>query len=143
MPLQWTNPGWIQFYENGKEAIDTFDVLVARVHDIYSNRILSVLASMQEVTLQILPGDDEIWTVDEFLEKSEESCRQAAIELNRKSQMVEEAVEEVLDLVDKASQVFQKMIGIENDLFADLSKGKGNEWHAVFFFVKVMMHIQL
>lgn len=79
---------------------------------------------MQEVTLQILPGDDEIWTVEEFLEKSEESCRQAAIELNRKSQMVEEAVEEVLDLVDKASQIFQKMIGIENDLFADLSRGK-------------------
>lgn len=98
--------------------------MVARVHDIYSNRILSVLASMQEVTLQILPGDDEIWTLEEFLERSEESCRQAAIELNRKSQMVEEAVEEVLGLVDKASQIFQKMIGVENDLFADLSKGK-------------------
>lgn len=39
---------------------------------------------MQEVTLQILPGDEEIWTVDEFLEKSEEACRLAAIELNRK-----------------------------------------------------------
>lgn len=132
--FQWTNPGWTEFYENGKEAIDTFDVLVARVHDIYSNRILSVLASMQEVTLQILPGDDEIWTVDEFLEKSEESCRQAAIELNRKSQMVEEAVEEVLDLVNKASQIFQKMIGIENDLFADLSRGK-NSSKTIFLYM--------
>lgn len=78
---------------------------------------------MQEVTLQILPGDEEIWTVEEFLEKSEDSCRQAAIELNRKSQMVEEAVEEVLELVDKASQIFQKIMGSENDMFADLSKG--------------------
>ena len=106
---------------------------MARVHDIYSNRILSVLASMQDITLQILPGDEEIWTLDEFLEKSEDSCRQASIELNRKSQMVEEAVEEVLALVDKTSQILQKMIGVENDLFADLSKGKNITLVNVFF----------
>lgn len=37
-------------------AIDTFNVLVARVHDIYSNRILNVLMSMQEVQIQTLPA---------------------------------------------------------------------------------------
>lgn len=34
-------------------------------------------------------------------------CRNAAIELNRKSLMVEEAVEEVLELVKKAAQQFK------------------------------------
>lgn len=49
--------------------------------------------------------------MDEFLEKSEESCRKAAIELNRKSQMVSEAVEEVLNLVDKATETFKEIAG--------------------------------
>ncbi|XP_055923365.1 dynein axonemal heavy chain 5 isoform X2 [Eupeodes corollae] len=109
--INWTHHNWTEFYERCKQAIETFEVLVARVHDIYSNRILNVLMSMQDVSLQILPCDDEIWTVDEFLEKSEEACRKAAIELNRKSQMVSEAVEEVLSLVDKATATFKEIAG--------------------------------
>lgn len=73
--LQWTNPKWIDFYEKCKNAIETFNVLVIRVHDIYANRILNVLSAMQEVTLQTLPTGDELWTIEEFLEKNEESCR--------------------------------------------------------------------
>lgn len=52
---QWTNPKWSDFYEDCKEAISKFDILVGRVHDIYANRILQVLTSMQDVTLQTLP----------------------------------------------------------------------------------------
>lgn len=37
--------------------------------------------------------------------------RQAAIELNRKSQMISEAVEEVLSLVDKATETFKEIAG--------------------------------
>lgn len=36
-------------------AIETFEVLVVRVHDIYGNRILNVLMSMQDVQIQTLP----------------------------------------------------------------------------------------
>lgn len=108
----------MEFYEQCKEGINTFDILVQRVHDIYLNRVLFVLNSMQEISLQTLPID-ELWTVQEFLEKNEDACRAAAIELNRKSQMVEEAVEEILDLVQKASVIFRNMIGPENDLFGE------------------------
>lgn len=108
----------MEFYEQCKEGIKTFEILVARVHDIYTNRILFVLNSMQEISLQTMPND-ELWTVQEFLEKNEDACRAAAIELNRKSQMVEEAVEEVLELVQRASVVFRNMIGPENDLFGE------------------------
>lgn len=58
--------------------------------------------------------DDEKWTVEEFLENSEETCRAAAIELNRKSNMVSEAVEEVLNLVQNATQTFKAMIGADS-----------------------------
>lgn len=61
---QWTNQNWTQFYERCKQAIETFEVLVARVHDIYSNRILNVLMWMQDVSLQILPaGEWVVWHV--------------------------------------------------------------------------------
>ncbi|XP_037924624.1 dynein heavy chain 5, axonemal isoform X2 [Hermetia illucens] len=120
--INWIDPKWSEFYEKCKQAIETFDVLVGRVHDIYSNRILNVLMSMQDVSLQILPIDDEIWTVEEFLERNEEACRQAAIELNRKSQMVSEAVEEVLNLVDNAKQTFREIAGSDGLALFDMPK---------------------
>ncbi|KAG8296780.1 hypothetical protein J6590_049807 [Homalodisca vitripennis] len=112
--LNWTDPGWRNFVRNTTEAIRSFDVLVTRVHDVYTNRILQVLSSMQTITLHALPTE-EPWTVDEFIENTEGACRHAAIELNRKSQMVEEAVEEVLELVRKAAEVFKATH--ENDDF--------------------------
>lgn len=44
--------------------------------------------------------------------------RLAALELNRKSQMVSEAVEEVLELVQNAAITFRLIIGAENDVLA-------------------------
>lgn len=52
------------------------------------------------------------------MEKNEEACRLAALELNRKSQMVSEAVEEVLELVQNAAVTFRLIIGAENDVLA-------------------------
>lgn len=46
--------------------------------------------------------------------------RMAAIELNRKSQMVSEAVEEVLSLVQDATQKFKSMMSIVSD---DIGQG--------------------
>lgn len=94
-------------------AIETFDVLIIRVHDIYANRILNVLLAMQEITLLALPPEDDLWTVEEFVEHSEQTCRSAAIELNRKSSMIAEAVEEVLLLVNNALQECKAMFGPE------------------------------
>lgn len=53
--MKWTDSTWYDFYEKCKMAIETFNVLVARVHDIYSNRILNVLMSMQDVQIHTLP----------------------------------------------------------------------------------------
>lgn len=74
---------------------------------IYCARILQVLASMQKVTLHALPESDQPWMIEEFVEKNEEICRMAAIDLHRKSTMIEEAVEEVLQLVRKATDSFK------------------------------------
>ncbi|XP_049782831.1 dynein axonemal heavy chain 5 [Schistocerca cancellata] len=104
--ITWTNPEWKNFCNSTSEAIRNFDILVTRVNDVYSNRILKVLASMQKVCLHALP-QDEPWSVEEFLQQTEDICRNAAIELNRKSLMVEEAVEEVLELVRRAGEAMK------------------------------------
>nr|XP_033322692.1 dynein heavy chain 5, axonemal isoform X1 [Megalopta genalis] len=105
--LTWTNPEWQDFYQNTTEQIKDFDILITRVHDVYDNRILEVLSSMQKITLHMLPESDQPWTIEEFVEKTEEICRLAAVDLYRKSMMVEEAVEEVLDLVKNAAENFK------------------------------------
>lgn len=104
--LTWTNSGWKDFCQNTRDKIKTFDILITRVHDVYANRILQVLAIMQKVTLHALP-DDEPWNIDDFLEKNDDACRLAAIDLHRRSLMVEEAVEEVLQLVKNAADDFK------------------------------------
>ncbi|XP_045541937.1 dynein axonemal heavy chain 5 [Papilio machaon] len=101
--VTWTSEDWKEFIDRANSAIKSFDVLVTRVHDIYSNRIIYVLAGMQEVSLVNLP-EEVPWSMEEFIEHVESGSRNACIELNRKSLMVEEAVEEVLDLVKKAAQ---------------------------------------
>ena len=119
--LTWTSPGWKDFCQSTRDEIKTFDVLITRVHDVYANRILQVLASMQKITLHALP-EDQPWSIEEFVEKTEEACRIAAIDLHRRSLMVEEAVEEVLQLVKNAAACFKT--NAETDQY-DLGNGDG------------------
>ncbi|XP_015833540.2 dynein axonemal heavy chain 5 isoform X3 [Tribolium castaneum] len=101
--LTWVSSDWKKFVDRANDAINKFKVLTERVHDVYTNRVLEVLSTMQSVQLHALPEiDDEPWSVDDFCDKMDEVCRSAATELHRKSLMVEEAVEEILTLVRKA-----------------------------------------
>lgn len=36
--LTWTKSEWKTFCQNTREQIKTFDVLITRVHDVYTNR---------------------------------------------------------------------------------------------------------
>ncbi|KAL7304210.1 hypothetical protein TKK_0003404 [Trichogramma kaykai] len=118
--LTWTKPEWKEFTDDTREQIKQFDILITRVHDVYTNRILQVLASMQKITLHALP-EDEPWSIEEFVEKNEETCRVAAVDLHRKSLMVEEAVEEVLALVKSAAEKFKTSDDSEQFFFFDSS----------------------
>ena len=76
---------------------------------------------MQKITLHALPEDEEDpWSVEEFIEKNEETCRAAAVDLHRKSLMVEEAVEEVLALVKNAAGSFKRPDDIDQLVFLDI-----------------------
>ncbi|KAK9877873.1 hypothetical protein WA026_020099 [Henosepilachna vigintioctopunctata] len=115
--LTWVSSNWKEFVEKATNAIQKFKVLSYRVHDIYSNRVLEVLATMQTVQLHALPeADEEPWTISKFCDKTDEACRSAATELHRKSLMVEEAVEEILSLVTVINQSKKRHIWVLSQL---------------------------
>ncbi|KAK4873406.1 hypothetical protein RN001_015435 [Aquatica leii] len=110
--LNWVSSEWKSFVNNLNDALESFRVLVNRAHDIYTNRILEVLATMQNVSLHCLPEPyDEPWDIEYFCERTETICRNAASDLHKKSIMIEEAVEEVLDLVKKAQEKYPTTMG--------------------------------
>lgn len=100
----------------------------------YRARILEVLTSMQKVTLHALPESDQPWTIEEFVEKNEEICRMAAVDLHRKSTMIEEAVEEVLQLVRKATDSFKSTTNSNQFDFLSI---EGNAFLSIFEIVQL------
>lgn len=87
---------------------------------------------MQRITLHALP-EDELWDVFKFVEKTEECCRTAAVEFYRKSLLVEEAVEEILELVGKAATAFK---GTSDADQFDLMNDEGNQLTVLFHELK-------
>lgn len=51
----------------------------SRIHDVYNNRILQVLFSMQQISLHTFPDDGTTWSADAFLDRIDETCRQASM----------------------------------------------------------------
>lgn len=90
---------------------------------------------MQKITLHALP-EEEPWTVEEFVEKTDEACRAAAVDLHRKSLMVEEAVEEVLELVRNAADSFKGVL--DADQFSFLDEGNILNLSKYFSFIKIV-----
>lgn len=50
--LNWTNPKWKEFYENTKEQIKEFDILITRVHDVYDNRYQFLFYCIHSIKLK-------------------------------------------------------------------------------------------
>ena len=102
--LDWTCHQWDEFTEKCLKDIDAFASLVSRANDIFTSRVERTLESMTEIELYELPSDKP-WTLDRFLDRVKERCIFGATELQRKSLMVEEAIE---DLITLASEVDAK-----------------------------------
>ena len=86
--------GKIQIFHN-------YRYLMSRANDIYENRIEKVLSAMDSIKLYALPKS-EPWTLDRFLEEIKDACKDAAADLNRKSVMIEDAVEDLIGLALQA-----------------------------------------
>merc|ERR1712029_945874 len=99
--ITWTNFDWLDFTDKCLEDIDNFKYLMSRANDIYENRIEKVLSAMDSIKLYALPRT-EPWTLEKFLEEIKDACKDSAADLNRKSVMIEDAVEDLISLTLQA-----------------------------------------
>ena len=95
--FNWTSYHWKEFTNKVLEEIQRFGDVVKKANDIFYNRVEQTLQSITEMILYEFPNDDP-WTVEYFLDRIKERCVLAAGELQRKSMMVEEAIEDLIEI---------------------------------------------
>ncbi|XP_071824188.1 dynein axonemal heavy chain 5-like [Apostichopus japonicus] len=96
--LTWTSIN-IEIYTAGiHEALAKLDLLITRANDLCQFRINSVLEEMTMVPLCQLP-EDEPWSIDFFLENTQDLCNKGAVNLQNKSAQVEEAANELINML--------------------------------------------
>lgn len=95
--INWTSHEWKEFTESCLGDIESFKDLVDRANDIYENRVEKLLDSITSVELYELPTA-EPWTLEKFLDKVKIKCKVGSKELQKRSTMVEDSIEDLIAL---------------------------------------------
>ncbi|KAF0871450.1 DYH5 protein, partial [Crocuta crocuta] len=113
--LTWTSLNIEAYLKNSFAKIEDLELLLDRVNDLLEFRIDAILEEMSSTPLCQLPQEEPL-TCAEFLQKTKDLCVNGAQILNFKSSLVEEAVNELINMLldvevlskeesDKASNV--------------------------------------
>ena len=93
--INWTCHTWEDFTTKTLNDVGIIKDLFDRANDIYVNRVDKLLESIADVQLSELPTECP-WTVDTFVDKIKTKCKEGFKELNKKSMMIEDAVEDLI-----------------------------------------------
>ncbi|XP_065523675.1 dynein axonemal heavy chain 5 [Lathamus discolor] len=105
MLLTWTSMNIEKYINSVFYKLTGLELLLDRVNDLVEFRIDAVLQEMTRVPLCKLP-DDEPLSCEEFLQKTKELCIKGSRTLHLKSSLVEDAVNELINmLLDTEVQV--------------------------------------
>ncbi|CAH1780133.1 unnamed protein product, partial [Owenia fusiformis] len=96
--LTWTTLNLDAYIGSVYKELELLELLIERTNDLAEFRIDAVLYDMSTLLLCELPGD-EPWTVDEFLERTATLCVRGSQILQSKSINVEEAANELIDML--------------------------------------------
>nr|XP_048312992.1 dynein axonemal heavy chain 5 [Myodes glareolus] len=96
--LTWTSLNIETYLENAFAKIKDLELLLDRVHDLIEFRINAVLEEMSGLPLCQLPQEDPL-TCEEFLQMTKDLCVNGAQLLHFKSSLVEEAVNELINML--------------------------------------------
>ncbi|XP_060937369.1 dynein axonemal heavy chain 5 isoform X1 [Limanda limanda] len=96
--LSWRSPNIDKYLSNIDKTLVDLELLMDRVNDLVEFRIDAVLLEMSSATLCILPDNDP-FTCEEFLQTTRDLCIRQAHSLNTKSSLVEEATNELINLL--------------------------------------------
>ncbi|XP_075442369.1 dynein axonemal heavy chain 5 isoform X3 [Ascaphus truei] len=96
--LNWTSLNIEKYLNNITEKHAELELLLNRVNDLVEFRIDAVLQEMSATPLCNLPNEEPL-TCEEFLQMTKELCSKGALTLHSRSSMVEEAVNELINLL--------------------------------------------
>ena len=96
--LRWTSLNLRSFVNTAHKKLNEFELTIDTVQGIHDNRIQQTFQAMLDTPLVEIPQHDVI-TVESFMQKTEELCQSAAINLENKNLVVEKAVEELLSIL--------------------------------------------
>eukprot|EP00057_Strongylocentrotus_purpuratus_P020210 XP_011674684.1 PREDICTED: dynein heavy chain 5, axonemal-like [Strongylocentrotus purpuratus] len=105
--LTWTSMNIDPFVEDVYAALGELELLMVRASDLCQFRINVVLKEMSEIQLCELP-EDEAWTTDQFLKRTQELSNKGAVMLQVKSIQVEEAANELINMLLAEPDVEEK-----------------------------------
>uniref|UniRef100_A0A8D2AUY0 Dynein axonemal heavy chain 5 n=1 Tax=Sciurus vulgaris TaxID=55149 RepID=A0A8D2AUY0_SCIVU len=97
--LTWTSLNIEAYLENTFAKIKDLELLLDRVNDLIEFRIDTVLEEMSGTPLCQLPQEEPL-TCEEFLQMTKDLCVNGARILHFKSSLVEEAVNELINMLD-------------------------------------------
>ena len=96
--LRWTSINLEGFLFTANKAIGSLEYLIDSALGIHNNRILEVFSQILQVSLTDVPSH-EVISVEVFIKTTEELCRKAALSLENKNLIVENAVLELINLL--------------------------------------------
>jgi dynein heavy chain len=99
--LSWTSLNLDSYLASIHEQLSKLGELVDKVLDIEECRIKAGLQHIAETCLCDIPSEHEQWSVEEFLEKTERRCALVADMIQKKSELIEAAVGDLLSEVSR------------------------------------------
>ncbi|OON20369.1 dynein heavy chain, region 2, partial [Opisthorchis viverrini] len=96
--LNWTSLGIDQYIDDVSQYVDQMKLLATRARNLCQNRIETVLEEMMKTNLCELPKVD-YWSIDQFAERTKSLCAEAGRTLQLKSQIIQAAVYELIDML--------------------------------------------
>ncbi|XP_065102327.2 dynein axonemal heavy chain 5 [Paramisgurnus dabryanus] len=101
--LNWTSLNIEKYLNRISAALEELDLLLHRVNDLVEFRIDAVLQEMSTAILCVLP-EDEPRTCEEFVHTTKDLCIKGAQMLHTKSSLVEEAANELINMLLELEQ---------------------------------------
>ena len=117
--ITWVSPNIDEFCDTVQQTLENIELILKRANDLVSYRIEVILNDMSNTVLCEL-SDQEPISIEGFVQKTEELCEIGANLLQIKSQNIEEATEELIELLypeykSKLEQILELDDNEEND----------------------------
>ncbi|XP_038070084.1 dynein heavy chain 5, axonemal-like isoform X1 [Patiria miniata] len=126
--LSWTSMNIDSYVESVYKSLGELELLMDRANDLCQFRINAVLLDMSTTPLCELP-EDEPWTIDQFLQNTQDLCNRGAITIQNKSTQVEEAANEVINMLMSFEEEKEEEEEDEEEKEKDVTEENGEKRH--------------